>query len=141
MSSENKALMRRWFQEVWNQGSVSAIDEMMAADGVVHGLGPADLHGPAEFKTFHAAYRDAFPDVVVDIEELIDEGHIVAVRWSASGTHRGAGLGFPATGKHAKFSGMLFARVQHGKLVEGWNSLDQLGMLQQLGVVNLPANG
>ena len=138
MSAEHKDLVRRWFQEVWNKGSVTAIDEMLSADAVVHGLGPADLHGTAGFKTFHAAYRDAFPDVVIQIDELIDEGHIVAVRWSGTGTHRGAGLGFPATGKRAQFNGMTFVRVQHGKLVEGWNNFDQLGMLQQLGVVKLP---
>jgi len=141
MSAENKALIRKWFQDVWNRGSVSAIDEMLADDAVVHGLGPADLHGAAGFKTFHAAYRDAFPDVTINIDELIDEGHIVAVRWSGTGTHQGAGLGFAATGKRVSFSGMTFVRVQHGKLVEGWNSFDQLGMLQQIGVVNLPANG
>ena len=138
MSAEHKDLVRRWFQEVWNKGSVSAIDEMLAPDAVVHGLGPADLHGPAGFKTFHAAYRDAFPDVAVQIDDILDEGHIVAVRWSGTGTHKGAGLGMPPTGKRAHFSGMTFVRVHHGKLVEGWNVFDQLGMLQQLGVVKLP---
>ena len=139
MSSENKALVRKWFQEVWNRGSVAAIDEMLTADAVVHGLGPADLRGPAGFKPFHAAYRDAFPDVVVEINEIIDEGHIVAVRWTGTGTHQGSGLGIPPTGKRAHFTGMTFLKVHHGQLVEGWNNFDQLGMLQQLGVVNLPS--
>jgi steroid delta-isomerase-like uncharacterized protein len=138
VSIENKTLVRRWFSEVWNEGRADAIDEMLADDAVVHGLG-ADLHGPAEFKHFHSAYRNAYPDVTIHIDGLVAEGDLVAVRWNASGTHRGDGLGFPATGRRAEFTGMVFVRVEDGKLIEGWNNFDQLGMLQQLGVVSLPS--
>src|SRR3990170_943704 len=129
MSAENKALLRRWFEEVWNKGRTAAIDEILATNAVVHGLG-ADLHGPAGFKAFHSAYRDAFPDVKLQIDDLIAERDTVAVRWSGTGTHRGEGLGFAATGRQVRFSGMTFARVEGGKLAEGWNSFDQLGMFQ-----------
>ena len=139
MSIENKTLVRRWFGEVWNEGRVAAIDDMLADHAVVHGLGADDLHGTAEFKHFHSAYRNAYPDITVHIDALVAEGDLVAVRWSASGTHRGDGLGFPATGRHVQFSGMVFVRVEEGKLVEGWNNFDQLGMLQQLGIVSLPS--
>ena len=138
MSIENKTLVQRWFSEVWNEGRADAIDEMLADDAVVHGLG-ADLHGPAEFKHFHSAYRNAYPDVAIHIDGLVAEGEMVAVRWSAIGTHRGDGLGFPATGRRAQFTGMVFVRIKEGKLVEGWNNFDQLGMLQQLGIVSLPS--
>ena len=138
MSTENKTLVQRWFSEVWNEGRAVAIDEMLADGAVVHGLG-ADLHGPAEFKHFHSAYRNAYPDVTIHIDGLVAEGDMVAVRWSASGTHRGDGLGFSATGRRAQFTGMAFVRVKEGKLVEGWNNFDQLGMLQQLGIVSLPS--
>ena len=138
MSIENKTLVQRWFSEVWNEGRADAIDEMLADDAVVHGLG-ADLHGPAEFKHFHSAYRNAYPDVAIHIDGLVAEGDMVAVRWSAIGTHRGDGLGFPATGRRAQFTGMVFVRIKEGKLVEGWNNFDQLGMLQQLGIVSLPS--
>jgi steroid delta-isomerase-like uncharacterized protein len=104
MSIENKTLVQRWFSEVWNEGRADAIDEMLADDAVVHGLG-ADLHGPAEFKHFHSAYRNAYPDVTIHIDGLVAEGDLVAVRWSASGTHRGDRLGFPATGRRAQFTG------------------------------------
>jgi steroid delta-isomerase-like uncharacterized protein len=137
MSVENKALVRRWFEEVWNKGHVAAIDEMFAAHGTVHGLG-MDMHGPASFKPFHAAYREAFPDVKLELEDMIAEGDKVAVRWTATATHQGKGLGFAATGRQVRFNGMVFMRVQGGKLVEGWNNFDQLGLLQQLGIVNLP---
>lgn len=140
MSIDNKTLVQRWFSEVWNEGRADAIDEMLADDAVVHGLG-ADLHGPAEFKHFHSAYRNAYPDVAIHIDGLVAEGDMVAVRWSAIGTHRGDGLGFPATGRRAQFTGMVFVRIKEGKLVEGWNNFDQLGMLQQLGIVSLPSAG
>ena len=138
MSAENKTLVRRWFDEVWNKGRAAAIDELLAGNAVVHGLGAADLHGPAGFRPFHAAYVSSFPDLTIQIDDLVAEGDIVAVRWSCTGTHRGDGLGFAATGKHARFSGMTFVRVAGGKLIEGWNSFDQLGMLQQLGVAEVP---
>ena len=138
MSAENKALARRWFEEVWNNGRVSAIDEMLAPRGVVHGLGP-DTRGPEGFKPFHAAYRNAFPDVRITVDEVIAEGDLVAVRWSATGTYRGASLGATASGRAVRFGGMGFIRVQGGSVIEAWNTFDQLGMFQQLGVLNPPA--
>ena len=138
MSSDNKALIRRWFEEVWNQGRIETIDELMAPGCVVHGLGAGVLDGPAGFKPFHASYRNAFPDVRLTIDDIVGEGSIVAARWSGTGTHRGNGLGLPATDRTVTFSGMTFARVENGKLVEGWNVFDQLSMLQQLGVVAAP---
>lgn len=138
MSSDNKALVHRWFEEVWNNGRSAAIDEMMAAGCVVHGLGP-DLQGPEGFKPFQNSYRDAFPDVKLKVDDLVSEGNIVAARWSGTGTHRGSGLGFAATGRKVNFTGMVFVRIENGKLVEGWNNFDQLGMLQQLGVGAVPA--
>jgi steroid delta-isomerase-like uncharacterized protein len=82
--------------------------------------------------------RNAFPDLMIKIDELVEEGDLVAFRWHCTATHRGDGLGFPATGRPVSFNGMGFIRVERGKLVEGWNNFDQLGMLQQLGVVNPP---
>jgi steroid delta-isomerase-like uncharacterized protein len=137
MSAENKAMIRRWFEEVWNKGREGAVDQLLHARAIVHGLGP-DLQGPDAFKGFHRAYRNAFPDVKIQIEDIVTEGDTVATRWAGTGTHQGDGLGFPATGKQVQFRGMTFARVENGKLVEGWNSFDELGMLQQLGVVNPP---
>lgn len=137
MSEANKAIVRRWFEEVWNQGRVESIDAMFSADGRVHGLG--DLPpGPAGFKPFHAAFRQAFPDMRITIDDVIAEGDLVAYRFTARATHRGAGLGFDATNRRAEFTGMGFARIRNGKLVEGWNNFDELGMFQQLGVVQRP---
>ena len=137
MATDPEVLARRWFEEVWNQGREAAIGELMSTVGVVHGLGP-DLHGPEGFRPFFKAYRDAFPDIKVTIESIVSEGDLAAVRWTAAATHKGNGLGFPATGKRVELTGMAFVRVENGKLAEGWNNFDQLGMLQQMGVVSLP---
>jgi steroid delta-isomerase-like uncharacterized protein len=138
MSVEDKALVRLWFEEVWNKGRAAAIDEMLADDAAIYGLG-GDLRGPAGFKPFHTAYRDAFPDVSIQVHDVVAEGGIVAARWSGTGTHRGDGLGMKATGKVVRFQGMTFARTERGMIVEAWNVFDQLSMLQQLGAVSLPA--
>ena len=101
-------------------------------------MGP-DQHGPEGFKPFFKAYREAFPDIQITIEGIVSEGDLAAVRWTAVGTHKGNGLGFPATGKRVELTGMAFVRAEDGRLVEGWNNFDQLGMLQQVGVISLPA--
>ena len=88
MSVEDKVLIRRWFEEVWNQGRVAAIDEMLAQHAVVHGLGE-DMHGQAGFKPFHSSYRSAFPDVSRQVHDIVAEGGMVAARWSGTGTHQG----------------------------------------------------
>ena len=137
MSEQNKAAVRRWFDEVWNQGRGDAIDELISERSIVHGLGPEALHGPSGFRPFHAAYRNAFPDIRVQIEQMVAEGDVVAVRWRATGTHSGNGLGWAATQRPVDFSGMLFVRVEDGRLIEGWNRLEQLGMMEQIGAVTV----
>lgn len=136
--SENKALACRWFDEVWTRGRTAAIDEMLAPHCVVRGLATDDLVGPEAFKAFHAAYLGAFPDVQLRVDAIVEENDVVAVRWSGNGTHTGPTLGMDPTGRPVRFSGVTFMRVENGMLVEGWNVFDQLGMLQQLGVTQLP---
>jgi steroid delta-isomerase-like uncharacterized protein len=138
MTQQNKDLVRRWFEEVWNKGRALAVDEMLAENGVIHGL-DGEMRGPAAFKVFHAAFRAGFPDITIHIEDMVAEGDVVAVRWTAAATNKGNMDGFAATQKRIQITGMGFARVAHGKLVEGWNNFDQFGMFQQVGVVNLPA--
>lgn len=77
MSEANKQLIQRWFEEVWNKGRADAIDEMIAEDCVVHGLGNATgqpVTGPAEFKAFHTTFREAFPDIPVSVDDTVAEG-------------------------------------------------------------------
>lgn len=130
-----KQLGRRWFEEVWNKGKASAIEEMLSPLATVSGLG-APIAGHAGFKAVQSAYRGAFPDLHIRIDDIIAEDDRVVVRWFATGTHTGDGLGIPPTGKKVAFSGIAIARVQGGKIVEGWNAFDELGMMRQLGVID-----
>jgi steroid delta-isomerase-like uncharacterized protein len=136
MSTENEALTRRWFEEVWNQGKAEAIDEMFAPEVVAHGLGDngGDLHGVEPFKRFQAIFKGAFPDLRIDIEDILSQDDRVAVRYACSGTHSGDHLGIPATGKTVRFTGMTFARWKDGRIVEGWNNVDLAKAFLELGI-------
>jgi steroid delta-isomerase-like uncharacterized protein len=135
----HSTLGQRWFAEVWNKKSVSAIDEMLSPDVVLHGLSNdgSPLKGPAGFKAFHAAFCSAFPDIHVDVPDMVEQGDRLAVRFVASGTHTGQGLGIDASGHRMQVDGMAIVRVQNGRIVEGWNLFDRLKLLNQIGV--LPA--
>lgn len=138
MSEQNKDLERRLIEEAWNQGNLAAVDELVAPDFVDH-TAPPDLPPGAEgHKAFIKMYREAFPDAHVTIHDILAEGDKVVYRWTGSGTHQGTLFGIPATGKHMSVNGITIDRFADGKLVESWNMLDQLGMMQQLGVIPAP---
>jgi steroid delta-isomerase-like uncharacterized protein len=134
---ENVEFFRRWFEEVWNQGHLEAVEEMMAADAVGFGQGGPDavIRGPADFRTFVSRFRRAFPDIKLSIEDAFGNGDRVALRWSAVMTHLGDDLGIAATGKRVMTNGISIARIRGGKIVEGWDNWDQFGLLQKLGAV------
>ncbi len=138
MTEENKALIRRWFEEVWNKGRGDAIEEMVAADCVIHGLDQGSgepVRGPADFKKFHNLFREAFPDIIVTVDDAIAEGDMIAARCSVRGQHLGNSLGIAASKAPVDFTGMVFLRVRDGKFVEAWNSFDFLAMNKQIGAI------
>ena len=138
MSAENKELIHRWFEEVWNKGREEAINEMFADEGIAHGLGDAPgvtLRGPSGFKGLFQNFRDAFPDIRVIVEDTVAECDKVAARCRVQGTHKGAGLGLAATGNQIEFTGICIVRVSDGKIVEAWNNFDFMSMFQQLNAV------
>ena len=138
MSEENKALIRRWFAEVWNKGRVDAIPEMFADNGIAHGLSDDaanPLRGPAGFLPFHAQFRGAFPDIEVVVEDQIAEGDMVATRCTVRGKHEGDNLGFAATQSPVEFTGVTITRIKDGKISEAWNNFDFMKMYRQLGAI------
>ena len=141
VSEQNIAVVRRWFEEVWNQGRESSIDELFPAGGVAHGLGDSeqDVHGPDEFKPFVDNIRGAIPDTHVTIDDILADSDRVAVRVTLQGTHTGHGLGVPPTGRKVSIQGIIIVRLVDGRIREGWNSSDQLGLLRQIGT--LPGAG
>jgi steroid delta-isomerase-like uncharacterized protein len=135
-ASDNAALIRRWFEEVWNKGREEAIDELFDEEGVAHGLadeGGAPLRGASGFKPFFRRFREAFPGIEVVVDDAISEGDRVAARCTVRGRHEGDKLGFAATGRPVEFTGMTFVRVRDGKIIEAWNNFDFTSMFQQLG--------
>jgi len=135
---ENKALVRRWFEEVWNKGRADAIPELFAEDGIAHGLSDdanAPLKGPGGFLPFHAQFREAFPNIEVVVEDQIAEGDRVATRCSVRGKHAGDSLGFAATQSPVEFTGVAITRIKDGRIIEAWNNFDFMKMYRQLGAI------
>ena len=137
MSEQNKQLIRRVFEEVYNQGNLDVVEELASRDFVAHSP-TEDVHGTDGVKQFVTDLRTAFPDLHTTIEDLIAEGDRVVARFTATGTHTGPYKGIPPTGKHGKITGIDIERIVDGKSVECWTNTDDLGMLQQLGVVPMP---
>jgi steroid delta-isomerase-like uncharacterized protein len=136
MSEQNKAVVRRFIDEAWNNGNLDVVDELISADHVDHDPARADApSGPAAMRAFIETYRTAFPDTRIEFGELIAEGDLVAGPWRATGTHQGELMGIPATGKPISITGMGMDRVVDGKIVESWANWDGMGMMGQLGVI------
>lgn len=138
---ENINLMRRWFQEVWNEGKIQTVHELFHPEGL--GIGQAEsqvqIRGPKEFILFVERIRGSFPDIQIAVEDAFGARDQVVLRWSARMTHTGEGFG-PPTGKPVRLTGMTIVRIAKGQIVEGWDNWDQLGMLEQIGVYKQPEN-
>ena len=132
---------RRINQEAWSQGKLAVVDEAVAPDYVYHEPTLGDVRGPAGLKQTIAMYRSAYPDLQFTIDDLIGEGDLVALRWLAAGTQKGALIGVPATGLKTTSVGINIARFAGGKIVEEWSSWDVMGLMQQLGAVKPPRPG
>jgi steroid delta-isomerase-like uncharacterized protein len=138
-AEENKALARRVLEEMFNKGNLDVADELLTPDYVDHDPGlPEDVRGPEGFKEYVSMYRSAFSDIHLEIEDQIAEGDRVATRWTGTGTHDGDLMGIPPTGNRVTMPGMEIVRISGGKLAEGWENYDLMGMMQQLGVIPSP---
>lgn len=138
MSEANKELVRRWFEEVWNQGRADAIDEMFDENGVAHGLSddPANpIKGPTAFRPFHNLFREAFPNMMIVVEDMIAEDDKVAARCSVRAQHEGDFLGKAATQSPVDFTGIAIVRIYNGKIVEAWNNFDFMTLHKQVGLL------
>ena len=134
---ENKVIISRLIGEVWDQRDTSIIDEIVAKDYLYH-IPTEDVRGPERYKQWVKRYHIAFPDIRFTIEDMVAEEDKVVTRWTARGTHKGDLMGIPPTGKPMTVTGTHMYRLISGKLVEQWGNWDQLGMLQQLGVIPSP---
>jgi predicted ester cyclase len=123
-TEENKALVRREQEELWNH----TVDLDAAGDLFAPELADAARQEAADF-------RRGFPDVVSTIEDLAAEGDRVAARWRARATHLGQYAGIPPTGKEVEFTGISMYRIEGGRIAESWTVEDELGLMRQIGAV------
>jgi predicted ester cyclase len=140
MSEENEALVRRYFEEIWDKGNLDLIDELFTTNFVRHGpVGTeGEVRGLEGFKGLVSSYRTGLPDLRIPIEDLTAEGNTVVTRWTAYGTHQGELLGNAPTGNQATVNGILVDRVSGSKIEEEWVAYDTLHFMQQIGGVAAP---
>ncbi|MGH2535082.1 MAG: ester cyclase [Thermomicrobiales bacterium] len=136
-AEENKELVRRFFEEVWNQADETAIDRYIAEQAA--GNDPDFGAGREAFRAQWRKWHAAFPDLHFQIDDLVAEGNKVVTRWTLTGTHRGEFMGIPATGHAIRVAGTSLDRIEHGQIQEGFDGWDALGLRQQLGAI--PADG
>lgn len=130
--------MQHIFEEAFNQGNLAAIDELIAPDGISHHLSwgiPANRMG---LKQVIAMLRTAFPDLHCTMEDEIIQGDKIAAHWTMRGTHKGLFLGNSPTNKPILVQGPIYARIENNQIIENWTMIDQMGVLQQLGLVPPP---
>jgi len=137
MAEDLKELTRTYVDQVWNRGKLELVDELVAPGCRTHDpAAPGGVFaGPEGVKQLVGMYRSAFPDTEFELTDLIEERDKVAARITATGTHKGTLMGIAPTGKRVSIGGIMITQFRDGKQVESWSSYDQLGMLQQLGVV------
>jgi len=136
MSEENKAIYRRWFEEVVTGRNLALADELLAPDYALHfpGFpGPVDREG---HKQLLMMFHHGFPDWQETIDDVVAEGDKVVIRVTGRGTHQGEFMGIPATGEQVTATGVGIGRIEAGRIAESWAEYDALGMMQQLGVVS-----
>lgn len=139
-TEENKAIVRREVEELYNpDGDLDAVEEIFAPDYVLHDPSvPEEGRGPEAARQLATTFRSAFPDLHTTFDEAVAEGDKVAYRWTASGTHEGELMGIPPTGNRMTITGTAIARISEGRIEEGWQNFDALGMMQQLGAIPEP---
>ena len=135
---QNKAVIRRFYEELLSQGDLSVADELCTPDFIAHFLPPGMPSGVAGLKQLLSMYRAAFPDLESRIEDLIAQEDTVVARAVTRGTNQGEFLGNPPTGKQVAVAGIDMFRLENGKIVEQWLNRDDLGLMQQVGLMPVP---
>jgi SnoaL-like polyketide cyclase len=135
----NKALIRRWFEEVWNQKREATVHELIAPDAIVYGLSPDKSgpppRGPEPFLAFWRQFCGAFPDIHITVEDVIAERDLTCARISFTGTHRGPHLGVAPTANRVSATGLCLTRWRDGQITEAWNEFDALNVMLQTNAV------
>ena len=133
---ENKAIIDNYREEVFNEKNLDTIEKYVSSSYVRHDPGaPAEVRGPGGVKQLVTMFFAAFPDIHFTAEDIIAEGDLVVQRLISTGTHQGAFMGVPPTGKSLTVTAIEIFRIADGKITEQWVEADYLGMMQQLGII------
>ena len=136
VAERNKDLVRRAVKEIWNDGNYDDLEEFITRDFTIHFADPGEqIRGIEGVKQFYVELRQAFPDIHFTIDSQIAEADKVVTQWTARGTHKGVFRGIQPTGRKFSMTSIDIDRFVDGKVVECWPSMDELGLLRQLGVV------
>jgi steroid delta-isomerase-like uncharacterized protein len=137
---ENKAIVRRYFEEAWGKGNLDVMDDLLAHDYVNYGSVPGHpVNDREDMKRIELATRQAFPDVNFEMHDMVAEGDMVVYRWTGGGTQQGEFMGIPPSGRRFSTQGVVFSRLRDGKIVEQRRIVDVYTMMQQLtGVIPEP---
>lgn len=136
MSAQNKAIVRRLYEEVWNKRKVELISEIISPSHALQAPNVAgSAVGPEAYKRQVSNMLGAYPDLHFSIEDLIAEKDKVVACWTLSGTHKGNYMGIPATDKKVSVEGMTVHNIANGRIMDSYSNWDALGMMQQLGVI------
>ena len=141
VSTKDLGELARHFFEGWNKGKaaiIAAMDETCAPNIVFHSASGMDFPSLNALKQFVGVICDAFPDVHFTVDDIVAEGDEVVVRYTWTGTNKGGFMGIPPTNKKVTIWEIQMARVVGGKMVEVWSRSDNMGIMQQLGVISLP---
>lgn len=139
MEERNEEIIRRFVREIVNAGNYDVADDLFAEDYVRHDpTVPEEKRGPEGFKETVEAFRSAFPDVEMTLHEVFADGEYVAFRATEIGTHEGEFMGIEPTGRRVEMEGTVIHRLEDGKVAETWAQFDVLGLLRQLGAIELP---
>lgn len=133
-TEENKDIVRRFFKEGPSKGDLDAANKLLAPNFTLHVPLPCSP-GIQGINDVITACRAAFEDLNVTVEDMVAEGDKVAVRFTAHGTHNGAFMGLPPTGKPIAMTGMEIFRIENGRIAELWGEANLLGLMQQLGIL------
>jgi steroid delta-isomerase-like uncharacterized protein len=139
MFPSNEITVRRFIEEVINDGDYPVLDEVIHPNYVYRSPDQV-LQGPQALRDLLTAYRSAFPDLHIAIDELVSTGNKTVISITLTGTHQGDLMGIGATGRQVKVSGMILSRFENGKIAEEWELLDQLTLYRQLGMVSIHPN-
>ena len=137
-TEENKALVRRYWEEFFNKRNLAVIDELIAPNYVSHDSGGSESLGREAARQVATSTFGGFPDFHATVKDQVAEGDKVVTRGFARMTQRGEFMGIPPTGKDVTFTWVAIDRIEGGKIVEAWSEGDGLGLLRQLGAIPTP---